>query len=62
MNRVNHPKNKIAQLFCKHKNKGWYKMTEKYSCISGERRYLICEDCGKIFTDCFLKYEGFGFK
>ena len=62
MDRVNNPKSKLGQLLCKHKHKGWYIKQELYSCISGERRYLICEDCGKILDSYFARYEGMGFK
>lgn len=64
MNRVNNPKNKISQLLCKHKNKGWYNRPSDsgYSNIRGEVRYFICEDCGKIIDRVFFEYEGMGFK
>ena len=64
MNRVNNPKNKISQLFCKHKNKDWYKLPSKsgYSSLRGDTRYLICEDCGKVITKVFYEYEGIGYK
>lgn len=62
MNRVNTPKNKISQIFCKHRRQGWYKMESLYQCISGERRYLVCEDCGKVLANYFAEYEGMGFK
>ena len=64
MSRVDNPKSKIAQRFCKHKNTGWYtrKSNSPFSAISGEGRYLICEDCGKVVGRYFAKYEGMGFK
>ena len=64
MNRVDNPKCKLAQWFCKHKNTGWYtkKSDSPFSAISGERRYLICEDCGKEIRSYFAEYEGMGFK
>lgn len=43
MNRVNVPKSKLGQLLCRHKHKGWYIKQETYSCISGERRFLVLE-------------------
>jgi hypothetical protein len=64
MDRVNNPKSKLGQLLCRHKHKGWYEKEEQetYRCISGERIYLICEDCGKIIDSYFARYEGMGFK
>ena len=64
MNRVNVPKGKLGQLLCRHKHKGWYekKEQETYRGISGERIYLICEDCGKIIDSFFQEYEDMGFK
>lgn len=64
MSRVDNPKSKLAQRFCKHKNKGWYakKSEGPFHAISGERRYLICEDCGKEISSYFAEYEGMGFK
>lgn len=64
MNRVENPKSKLAQRFCKHKNTGWYtkKSNSPFSALSGERQYLICEDCGKELSSYFAKYEGMGFK
>ncbi len=41
MDRVNNPKGKLGQLLCRHKHKGWYTKQELYSCISGERRFLV---------------------
>ena len=62
--RVNNPKSKIAQFFCRHKHTEWYtkKSNSPFSAISGERRYLICEDCGKEIRSFFAEYEGMGFK
>lgn len=64
MNRVNNHKGKLGQLLCRHRHKGWYEKEEQetYRCISGERIYLICEDCGKIIDSFFQEYEGKGFK
>ncbi len=64
MDRVNNPKNKIAQFFCRHKHTEWYtkKSNSSFSAISGERRYLICKDCGKEIRSFFAEYEGMGFK
>lgn len=64
MSRVDNPKCKLAQRFCKHKHTGWYnkQSDSPFSAISGERRYLICEDCGKELDSYFAEYEGMGFK
>lgn len=64
MNRVNNPKGKIAQFFCKHEHKNWYKAQSEigYFNLRGETRYLVCEDCGKVIDKMFLEYEGMGFK
>lgn len=62
MNRCNNPKGKLGQLLCRHRHKGWHIKQETYSCISGERRFLVCEDCGKIIDSYFARYEGMGYK
>lgn len=63
MNRVNNPKNKILQFFCPHNNQGQYTdNSSKFCNIRGERRYIVCEDCGKILSSYFAEYEGMGFK
>ena len=62
-NRINNPKNKISQLFCRHKHTNWYKEQESFPLnIRGETRWLVCEDCGKRINSMFLEYEGMGFK
>lgn len=56
-------KGKIGQFFCKHIHKEWYVKKESgFQSISGERRYLICKDCGKEVRTFFAEYEGMGFK
>ncbi len=62
--RINNPKSKIAQLFCRHKHSVWCTRQWKngYSNIRGEERFLICEDCGKEIDKMFLEYEGMGYK
>lgn len=64
MNRVENPKSKFAQKFCKHKHTGWYvkKSNSPFSALNGERRYLICEDCGKELDSYLAEYEGMGFR
>lgn len=56
-------KSKIGQMFCSHKNKEWYAVrTTGFQNISGEKRVLVCNDCGKETRSYFAKYEGSGFK
>ncbi len=55
--RINKPKSKIAQFFCKHKRTCWCTKVSTYYNISGERRYLVCEDCGKVLNSYFHKYD-----
>lgn len=62
MNRCNKLKGKLGQLLCRHKHKGWYEKKETYHGISGERFFLICEDCGKIIDSFFQEYDDIGFK
>ena len=49
---------------CKHENVKWYVYNDSspFCCITGETRYLICEDCKKVMTDMFAEYEGHGYK
>lgn len=50
---------------CKHKNVKWYVYNDNstmFCDITGEIRYLICEDCKKVVTDMFAEYEGCGYK
>lgn len=54
-------KNKLGQLFCRHKNQGWY-VDNSNMAISGEKRLLICRDCGKVVNEMFARYEGMGYK
>lgn len=55
-------KNKIMQMFCRHKNIGSFKQQSKFQSISGETVLHICKDCGKQMGKQFLRYEGMGFK
>ena len=55
-------KQKIKQLFCKHKNIGYYRMQTKYHNIQGENVYRICEDCNKIIDREFLSNEDFMYR
>ena len=49
---------------CKHKNVKWYiyNANSMFCNITGETRYLICEDCKKVVADMFAEYEGNGYK
>lgn len=55
---------KLKKLFCKHKKTGWYTKNNefKFASLRGERRYLICEECGKELNSHLAEYEGNGFK
>lgn len=57
-------KSKFKQFFCKHKNKDWYKEKEAdpFSSLKGEKRHLVCKDCGKSLSSYTAEYEGMGFK
>lgn len=50
---------KLKQLFCKHKNTGYFTKNSKYHHLQGERVYRICKDCGKIIDSEFLSNEEF---
>lgn len=54
--RVNNPKSKLAQLFCRHKA-DWYRKEDTFRMLNGERHYLICEKCGKIMDTRFIPYD-----
>ncbi len=47
-------KNNLFQLFCKHENSSWYKKETMFHALNGERKYKICDDCGKL-VDQFYK-------
>ena len=53
-------KGRWGQFICKHDNKQWFR--EHTLSIRGERRRLICLDCGKPLATYFAEYEGNGFK
>ncbi|MFD2658570.1 50S ribosomal protein L32 [Gracilibacillus thailandensis] len=55
-------KNKLMQLFCKHKNIGSFTEQSTFQSLSGETVHHICTDCGKYKGKQFLEYEGMGFK
>lgn len=51
---------KLKRMFCKHKNQEWMveaREYQKFTVISGERRYLVCQDCGKVIDSYFHKYD-----
>jgi hypothetical protein len=48
---------KIKQKFCRHKSCDWYLKREKFSCLSGDRHYYICNDCGKIIKSIFVRHD-----
>lgn len=50
---------KLKQLFCRHKNVGYYQKNSIFHALNGERVYRICEDCGKIIDSEFLDTEEF---
>ena len=56
MDRINDPKPKLLQLFCKH-DAEWYRKVEKFHNLSGERQYRICKKCGKILDTRFIPTE-----
>ena len=56
-------KSRVGQFFCKHKNTRWFVENKKgFQIISGEKRLHICKDCGKVIGECFMEYEGMGYK
>jgi len=55
-------KSKFKQLFCKHKNTGWFQKQEMFSLLNGEKHYHICKDCGAKLGTRFMEYEGMGYK
>ena len=55
--RANNPKNKLAQLLCRHKHTGWYTKPTPFFHLKGETRYLICEDCGKQIREAFIRFD-----
>lgn len=48
---------------CKHIHTVWRNEPPlKFLCISGDRRILVCKDCGEIVDDIFYEHEGMGYK
>ncbi|HFL0060682.1 TPA: hypothetical protein ACGX1Y_002415 [Listeria monocytogenes] len=54
-------KNLLVRKLCRHKNKETFKDTS-YDGIQGERRVVVCRNCGELVSDFIAKYEGGGFK
>lgn len=50
-------RNNCRTFFCRHKNTEWMKKVEKFQNLSGETRYLVCQDCGKVIDTMFVKHE-----
>lgn len=57
MNTFTKIKEKLKMLFCKHEHTTWYTKSSQFYCISGERRYKICDDCGEEISTIFVKYD-----
>jgi len=53
---------KIKQLFCQHKDTGYYTKISKYYNLRGEHIYKICRECGKIIESEFISNEEFNFR
>ncbi|EKZ4055561.1 TPA: hypothetical protein PNA97_000979 [Listeria monocytogenes] len=54
-------KNLLVRKLCRHKNKETFK-DDSYAGIQGERRVVVCKDCGELVFHFIAKYEGGGFK
>ncbi|EOG8203965.1 hypothetical protein ACLIWD_003018, partial [Listeria monocytogenes] len=54
-------KNRLLRKICRHKDKEIFKDTS-YDGIQGERRVVVCRNCGELVSDFIAKYEGGGFK
>ncbi|EAF9444053.1 hypothetical protein A6C02_13585 [Listeria monocytogenes] len=48
-------------LFDREKREEIFKDTS-YDGIQGERRVVVCRNCGELVSDFIAKYEGGGFK
>lgn len=53
---------KLKQLFCRHKNVGYYEKQSPFRALNGVRVFKICESCGKIIGSEFLSIEEFYFR
>lgn len=53
---------KLKQLFCRHKNFGYYEKQSPFRALNGVRVFRICENCGKIIGSEFLSNEEFYFR
>ena len=52
-NRLNNPKPKILQMFCRH-NGIWCRRQEKFFHLGGETQYKVCTKCGKTLDTRFI--------
>ena len=50
-------KAKLKRLLCRHDHCSWYTKNQQFHNLSGETRYLICEDCGKETLEIFVEYD-----
>lgn len=50
---------KIKQLFCKHKEIEYKKKIQPFHNIQGETVYMFCKDCGKLLGTKFMSNEEF---
>lgn len=53
---------KLKQLFCRHKNFGYYEKQSPFRALNAVRVFRICENCGKIIGSEFLSLEEFYFR
>lgn len=52
----------FKKIFCKHEYEYVKKITNGYSCISGDEIYERCKKCGKLKYVGFWEFEGMGYK
>ncbi len=52
-NRINNPKPKILQFFCRHKC-SWYRTKTLYHNLAGETQYKVCTKCGAVVDTRFI--------
>lgn len=52
-NRINNPKCKLSQLFCRHDGE-WCRLHTTFSILSGEIQYKVCCKCGKVLDKRFI--------
>lgn len=49
----------LKQLFCRHKNVGYYEKKSPFRALNGVRVFRICKGCGKIIDSEVLDTEEF---